>query len=72
MGRLLQALEALPGQAERTVVVFTSDHGFSIGDHGGWGKRTLWESDARVPLIIRCLRIGVFSYPLQKNEKMKK
>jgi arylsulfatase A-like enzyme len=35
------------------MVVFTADHGFSLGDHGGWGKRTLWDTDTRVPLIVR-------------------
>ena len=54
MGRILTRLKDLPNNAsERTVIIFTSDHGFSIGDHGGWGKRSLWEPDARVPLIIK-------------------
>jgi arylsulfatase A-like enzyme len=54
VGRVLSALEALPHDAAaHTVVVFTADHGFSLGDQGGWGKRTLWETDARVPLLVR-------------------
>lgn len=53
MGRVLSALKALPDDAAaNTLIVFTADHGFSLGDQGGWGKRTLWETDARVPLIV--------------------
>ena len=52
MGRVLSAVDRL-GAADRTVVLFAADHGFSLGDQGGWGKRTLWETDSRVPLIVR-------------------
>lgn len=53
MGRVISALNVLPGEAAaNTLIVFTADHGFSLGDQGGWGKRTLWETDARVPLMV--------------------
>jgi choline-sulfatase len=52
VGRLLEALEAT-GQAEDTVVVYTSDHGELLGEHGLWRKSTFHEHSARVPLIIR-------------------
>jgi arylsulfatase A-like enzyme len=51
VGRILSALER-SGVADRTIVVFTSDHGFNLGEHGSWQKGTLWDQSTRVPLII--------------------
>ena len=51
VGRVLAALET-SGVADRTIVVFTSDHGFNLGEHGTWQKQNLWEQSTRVPLII--------------------
>jgi arylsulfatase A-like enzyme len=52
VGRLLDALKEL-GLDEETIVVFTSDHGYHLGEHGQWMKTTLWEEATRVPLVIR-------------------
>ncbi len=38
---------------EDTIVVLTSDHGYHLGEHFLWGKVTLFEMSARVPLLIR-------------------
>ena len=51
IGKILDGLED-GGHASDTIVVFTSDHGFHIGEHALWGKTTNFELDARVPLII--------------------
>jgi len=51
IGLLLDALES-SGLAKNTIVLFTSDHGYHMGEHGHWQKTTLFENAARVPLII--------------------
>lgn len=51
IGKILDALQE-GGHADGTIVCFTSDHGFHIGEHTLWGKTSNFELDARVPLII--------------------
>ncbi len=51
VGRVLDALEA-SGQADRTIIVLWSDHGWHLGEKGITGKNTLWERSTRVPLIF--------------------
>ena len=52
VGRVLTALEE-NGLHENTLVVFLSDHGYHLGEHGHWQKQTLFEDATRVPLIVR-------------------
>ena len=51
VGRVLQALEET-GRLSNTVIVYTSDHGLSLGRHGLMGKQNLYDHAVRVPLIL--------------------
>ena len=51
VGQLMSALEE-EGVLDRTVVVFTSDHGEMLGDHGFYTKHVPYESSIRVPLVV--------------------
>ena len=51
-GRLLKKLDET-GQADNTIVVYTSDHGDMMASHGFGGKRLPWEESCRVPFLIR-------------------
>jgi len=52
LGRVLAYLEN-NGLAENTIVVYTSDQGFYLGEHGWFDKRFMYEESFRTPLIVR-------------------
>jgi arylsulfatase A-like enzyme len=52
VGRLLDYLDE-SGLAENTVVIYTSDQGFYLGDHGWFDKRFIYEESLRIPLMAR-------------------
>ncbi|MGB6223663.1 sulfatase [Haloferula sp.] len=51
LGRLLDAIESGPN-AENTIVVLWSDHGYHHGEKFDWGKHTLWERTSNVPFMF--------------------
>jgi choline-sulfatase len=51
VGRVLRALEE-SGQAESTRIVYWTDHGEMLGDHGLWAKNSMYESSAAIPLLV--------------------
>jgi len=51
IGRVLDKLKET-GLDKNTIIVFTSDHGYHLGEHGHWQKQTLFDNATRVPLII--------------------
>ena len=56
VGRLLDHLDAT-GQAEDTVVVYTSDQGFFLGEHGWFDKRFMYRESLQMPLVVRYPRL---------------
>lgn len=51
IGRILDALEK-SGKAGNTIIVFTSDNGLCVGEHGLLGKQNLYEAAVRIPMVI--------------------
>ncbi len=51
VGRVLKALSDL-GHTDDTRVMYTSDHGDNLGSRGLWGKSTMYEEAAKVPMIL--------------------
>ena len=52
VGRLLDYLDSA-GIADNTIVIYTSDQGFFLGDHGWYDKRFMYEESLRMPFVIR-------------------
>ena len=52
VGRVLDYLEA-NGLSQNTMIVYTSDQGFYMGEHGWFDKRFMYEESFRTPLVIR-------------------
>ena len=51
VGEIIAALDR-SGQADNTIIVLWSDHGFHLGEKDRWRKMTVWEESIRVPLIV--------------------
>lgn len=69
IGRLLQHLEDI-GELDNTVIVYTSDQGFFLGEHGWFDKRFMYEEAHRMPLVIRypnLIKAGSKSTSLSMN-----
>ncbi len=69
VGRLLKYLDE-HGLAENTIVVYVSDQGFYMGEHGWFDKRFMYEESMRTPLVIRYpreIRAGSVSSEMVQN-----
>ena len=58
------------GQARDTVVIYTSDHGEMLGNHGFWAKSLMYEDSVAVPMIIagQNIPVGVNSTPVSLTD----
>lgn len=52
LGRVLQTLEEM-GELDNTVIIYSSDNGYFMGEHGYWDKRIAYENSMRIPMLIR-------------------
>ena len=52
VGRVLDYLEE-KGLAENTIVIYTSDQGFYLGEHGWFDKRFIYDESFKTPLLVR-------------------
>lgn len=52
LGRVLDYLDE-SGQAEDTLIIYTTDNGFFLGEHGWYDKRFMYEPSLRIPLLMR-------------------
>ena len=57
LGRVLDYLDR-HNLAEDTLVIYTSDHGYFLGEHGWYDKRFMYEPSIRIPLLVRYPRLG--------------
>ena len=57
LGRVLDYLDA-SGKAEDTLVIYTTDNGYFLGEHGWYDKRFMYEPSLRIPLVMRYPRAG--------------
>ncbi|MBD3267987.1 sulfatase-like hydrolase/transferase [bacterium] len=52
VGRIIEALKKA-GALDNTIIAFTSDQGFQLGEHGLWKKRVFYDANVKVPFFIR-------------------
>ncbi len=74
IGRILAALDER-GWTEQTLILYTTDHGDMLGDHYLWRKCQPYQSDVRIPLLVRwpeglisSERGRVFSHPVELRD----
>jgi arylsulfatase A-like enzyme len=69
VGTLMQTLEEL-GLSDNTVVIYSSDQGFYVGDHGWYDKRWMYDESLKMPLIVKwpgVTKPGTYNEDLVQN-----
>ncbi|WJJ95728.1 sulfatase family protein [Algibacter luteus] len=52
LGKVIQTLEEMD-ELENTVIIYSSDNGYFMGEHGYWDKRIAYENSMKIPMLIR-------------------
>ena len=52
LGKVLATLEEM-GELDNTVIIYSSDNGYFMGEHGYWDKRIAYENSMKIPMLIR-------------------
>ena len=68
IGRLLRCLKE-KGLYDKTMIIYSSDHGENLGEHGLFFKSQMYDSCAKVPLIIKPAATGTFPPALAEKER---
>ena len=63
VGKILDALEET-GQRDKTIVIFTSDHGYHLGEHDLWQKVSIHEESVKVLYYLSARESRLFAIPL--------
>ncbi len=66
-GALLDALTHVGQDIDDWIIIYTSDHGEMLGEHGIWEKQKFFEASARVPLIIRWPKLFAGGRVVEEN-----
>jgi len=70
LGKVLDALDASSSRIkDNTIVVFTSDHGYQVGQKDYLGKNLLWQATTRVPLVVRVPGVTTTTTAISKESK---
>ena len=65
IGRILKSLDKL-GLSENSIVIYASDQGFYLGEHGWYDKRWIYEESLKMPLVMRWRK----NHPGDENQKL--
>ena len=52
LGKVLKTLDEI-GELDNTVIIYSSDNGYFMGEHGYWDKRIAYENSIRIPMLVR-------------------
>lgn len=66
LGKVLVALEEM-GELDNTVIIYSSDNGYFMGEHGYWDKRIAYESSMKIPMLIRYPKVIKAGTKIKEN-----